>query len=274
VVVAAFVLASGAGASAHRYDEFLQATRIGVESDRVRLEMSLTPGIAVAPAAIREIDVNGDGVFSSPERLAYAEAVLKNISVRVDEGPALELALADWNFPAPGMMRNGDAPISITLQAELPRLGSGTHHFRFRNDNATLGSVYLANALVPDTPRIAITSQNRDADQRELTIAFTVRGARPSIAQWGWIAGAAMLLLVLPLARGRFRLMRQESRFPVPKGTLLRRSPTLTSLAGGHHDVERQARDWLEGRRAVPQGQLAEQSDPRTEDFDRSWSIS
>lgn len=273
VVVAAFVLASGVGVSAHRYDEFLQATRIGVESDRVRLEMSLTPGIAVASAAIRAIDTDGDGVFSSMERRAYTDAVLNRINVRVDEGPALHLTLADSNFPAPGMIRNGDAPISITLQAELPRLDSGAHHIRFRNDNATIGSVYLANALVSDTPRIAITSQHRDADQREVTIAFTLRGARPSIAQWGWIAAAAMLL-VLPLARGRFRFMRQESRFPVPKGTLLRRSPTLTSRAGGHHDVERQARDWLEGRRAVPQGQLAEQSDPRPEDFNRSWSIS
>ena len=210
IVVAAFVLASGTGASAHRYDEFLQATRIGVESDRVRLEMSLTPGIAVAPAAISEIDRNGDGVFSPTERLAYAAAVLENISVRVDEGPALQLALADVNFPAPGMMRNGDAPISITLQAELPRLGSGAHHLRFRNDNATIGSVYLANALVPDTPRIAITSQHRDADQRELTIAFTVRSASLSVAEFGWIAAAGMLLL-LPLRR-RVRMVTLGAR--------------------------------------------------------------
>jgi hypothetical protein len=210
VVVAVFVLASGAGASAHRYDEFLQATRVGLESDRVQLEMNLTPGIAMAPATIREIDINGDDAFSSMERRAYAEAVLNNISVRIDEGPALQLALADSNFPAPGTMRNGDAPISITLQAELPRLGSGAHHLRFRNDNATVGSVYLANALVPDTPRIAITSQHRDADQRELTIAFTVREARLSVAELGWIAAAGMLLL-LPLRR-RVRMVTLGAR--------------------------------------------------------------
>ena len=70
-----------------------------MESDRVRLEMSLTPGIAVAPAAIRAIDIDGDGVFSSVERRAYANAVLKNLSVRVDEGPALQLALAESELP-------------------------------------------------------------------------------------------------------------------------------------------------------------------------------
>jgi len=204
------VLVSGAGASAHRYDEFLQATRIGVKSDRVRLEVSLTPGIAVAPAAIRAIDINGDGVFSSRERRTYADAVLNAIGMRVDEGPTLRLALADSNFPAPGTMLNGDVPISITLEAELPRLGIGDHHLRFRNDNATAGSVYLANALVPDTPRIAITSQHRDADQRELTIAFTLREERPSVAELGWIAAAGMLLL-LPLRR-RFRMVTLGAR--------------------------------------------------------------
>jgi nickel/cobalt exporter len=210
VLAAAFVLASGAGASAHRYDELLQATRIGMESDRVRLEMSLTPGIAVAPAAIRAIDIDGDGVFSSVERRAYATAVLKNLSVRVDEGPALQLALADSNFPAPSTMLNSDVPIGITLEAELPRLDSGDHHLRFRNDNATAGSVYLANALVPDTTRIAITGQDRDADQRELTIAFTVSEAGPSLAELGWIAAAGMLLL-LPLHR-RVRMVTLGAR--------------------------------------------------------------
>jgi hypothetical protein len=208
VLAAALVLASGAGASAHRYDEFLQATCIGVESDYVRLEMSLTPGIAMASAAIRTIDSDGDGVFSSLERRAYAEAVLNNMSVRVDEGPALRLELADSNYPAPGTMKDGDAPINITLKAELPRLGSGAHRLRFRNDYATAGSVYLANALVPDTPRIAITSQHRDADQRELTIAFTLVAARSVVFQLGWIAASGMLLLALPLVRQSARAKR------------------------------------------------------------------
>jgi len=208
VLVAAFVLASGAGTSAHRYDEFLQATRIGVESDRVRLEMSLTPGIAMASATIRTIDSNGDGVFSLMERRAYAETVLNNINVRVDEGPVLRLALADSNFPAPHTMKNGDGPITITLQAELPRLGNGGHRLRFRNDYATAGSVYLANALVPDTPRIAITSQDRDAVQHELTIAFTVVAARSSVDQLSWIAVAGVLLLALLLARRSARSRR------------------------------------------------------------------
>jgi len=107
-----------------------------------------------------------------------------------------------------GVMKNGDGPITITLQAELPRLGNGGHRLRFRNDYATAGSVYLANALVPDTPRIAITSQDRDAVQHELTIAFTVVAARSSVDQLSWIAVAGVLLLALLLARRSARSRR------------------------------------------------------------------
>jgi len=162
----------------------------------------------MASATIRTIDSNGDGVFSLMERRAYAETVLNNINVRMDEGPVLRLALADSNFPAPHTMKNGDGPITITLQAELPRLGNGGHRLRFRNDYATAGSVYLANALVPDTPRIAITSQDRDAVQHELTIAFTVVAARSSVDQLSWIAVAGVLLLALLLARRSARSRR------------------------------------------------------------------
>ena len=58
--------------SAHRRDEYLHAVRIAVEPDRVHFEMSLTPGIAIADAIIREIDQDDDGALSSGEQQAYA----------------------------------------------------------------------------------------------------------------------------------------------------------------------------------------------------------
>ena len=54
--VAALVLASafagGATLSAHRLDEYLQAARVGIEPDRLHLELDMTPGVAVADAGI------------------------------------------------------------------------------------------------------------------------------------------------------------------------------------------------------------------------------
>jgi hypothetical protein len=47
--------AAGAGVSAHRLDECLQAARIAIEPDHVGLELDLTPGRAVADAIIADI---------------------------------------------------------------------------------------------------------------------------------------------------------------------------------------------------------------------------
>ena len=66
------VVIVGTAASAHRRDEFLQAARLGVEPDRVELELDLTPGIAVADATIADIDRDRDGVLSAEERGAYS----------------------------------------------------------------------------------------------------------------------------------------------------------------------------------------------------------
>jgi hypothetical protein len=199
-LVAAFVLASGAGGSAHRYDELLQAARIGVESDHVRVEISLTPGIAVADAVLGEIDVNRDGVLSPLEQHSYAEQVLDHITLLVDDSLPVRLALAESRFPDPAAIRNGNAAIDLRLKADMPRLADGAHRLRFRNDHPTTNGVYLANALVPDSPRVAVTGQRRDVDQRELTIEFTKRAAPRSVDGWRWI-GIAGALLVAMLAR-------------------------------------------------------------------------
>ena len=41
------LLSYGAPASAHRLDEYLQATTIALEKNRVHAELRLTPGVAV-----------------------------------------------------------------------------------------------------------------------------------------------------------------------------------------------------------------------------------
>lgn len=61
-------------ASAHRLDEYLQATQISVGRDRIVVDIYLTPGTAVAPAILSTIDTNGDGSISSAEGAAYDQA--------------------------------------------------------------------------------------------------------------------------------------------------------------------------------------------------------
>ena len=51
VLVVAIMLAV-APASAHRVDEYLQATRLAIGVNRINIEIDLTPGVDIAPAAI------------------------------------------------------------------------------------------------------------------------------------------------------------------------------------------------------------------------------
>ncbi len=63
-----------------------------------------------------------------------------------------------------------------------------------------MGSVYLANALVPKSDRIVITAQRRDHAQRELTIDYVLRPGPATAAPWwmmGGLTGVAVLALLL-----------------------------------------------------------------------------
>lgn len=181
-LVSALVAAAGAGVSAHRYDEYLHASRIAIAPASVRLEVSLTPGMAVADAVIRDIDTDRDAVLSDAERRAYAQRVLGGLSLRLDDA-LVPLAVASSNFPAAGALRGGDSAITIVVDAPLPRSTQGAHRLSFRNANAAHGAVYLANALLPEDDRVAITGMTHAVDQSGLTVAYTVRPAR----DWSWI---------------------------------------------------------------------------------------
>src|SRR5579862_6456121 len=88
----AIVLSLGGVASAHRLDEYLQATIVLVEKNHVQASMRLIPGVTVASTVIASIDSDGDGVLSDAERRAYAERVLGDLLMTVD-GERLKLKL-------------------------------------------------------------------------------------------------------------------------------------------------------------------------------------
>jgi hypothetical protein len=177
VLLGAAVLAAGARVSAHRQDEYLHAARIAIEPSGVRVELSLTPGIAVADAVIRDIDVNGDGGLSPAEQRVYAEHVLRGVSLLLDGRP-VPLALSNASCAEPAALRAGSGAITLEADARRLRLAAGTHTISFRNANTVHGAVYLANALMPADARVAITKLAHAMDQSGLTVAFTLRPAR------------------------------------------------------------------------------------------------
>ncbi len=176
-LVAALVCAAGTGVGAHRYDEYLHASRIAIAPDGVRIEMRLTPGMAVAEAVIGEIDTNRDAVLSAAERQVYAQRVLGGLSLRLDD-VAVPLTLMESTVPAAGALRGGDQAITIVVDARLPQSAAGSHRLSFRNANVAHGAVYLANALMPEDERVSITGMTHAVDQSGLTVAYMVRPER------------------------------------------------------------------------------------------------
>ena len=98
VLALAAVLVLGAGLSAHRRDEYLQAARIGVEPDHVEIELDLTPGIGVADPILAGIDADSDGVLSAAEQQEYVARVVGAIVVDID-GQPLHIDLRSVTFP-------------------------------------------------------------------------------------------------------------------------------------------------------------------------------
>src|SRR5262245_56648439 len=99
-------------ASAHRLDEYLQASKISLDPAGLVVELDLTPGSAVADRVIARIDVNRDGELSAAERDAYAVLVIGDVVLEID-GRRARLSLVDSQFPPVGGLRDGLGVIQL-----------------------------------------------------------------------------------------------------------------------------------------------------------------
>src|SRR5690242_2766644 len=157
------LLSLAAPVSSHRLDEYLQATIFSVEKDRVRASMRLIPGVAVFSTVLASIDTNADGVISEAERQAYAERVLRDLSLSLD-GNRLKPRLVSVNFPTTEQMKEGLGEIQIEFAADLPS-SDRNRKLIFENHHQSRMGAYLVNCLVPRDPNIRIVTQNRNENQ-------------------------------------------------------------------------------------------------------------
>ncbi|HKW96984.1 MAG TPA: hypothetical protein VJN43_04580 [Bryobacteraceae bacterium] len=203
--LAAFVALSGwlawaPSASAHRLDEYLQATRLSIAMDRVDLEIDLTPGTSIADKVLAWIDTNGDGRISDAEAEAYAEEMLRSVTLKVDGRPA-SIALVMNSFPEWSDVRLGVGRIRLRAAAKILS-APGQHVISFLNTHRPESSVYLVNALVPDNPRIQLGQPRRDYAQLGMTLEYSVVGEVSPVARtWALLGGLVMAVgLFLRLA--------------------------------------------------------------------------
>ncbi len=129
------------GADAHRLDEYLQATLIGVTPDGTDLEIQLTPGVAMLPVLMAMIDQDRDGRISPAEERAYVSRVARDVELRVDGVPA-PLSLIESTFPTLEAMRVGLGTIRMKL-----RTARHGQQLRFENRHLPQVSAYLVNCL-------------------------------------------------------------------------------------------------------------------------------
>jgi hypothetical protein len=166
---------------AHRDDQYLQATLVAIEPPGVRLQINLTPGVAVAEQMIAKIDRDRDGAISKHEAVAYAELLKRDLSLRMD-GRKLELKLAASEFVPPAEIRTGSGTIQMEFSAISGLLAAGPHRLTLENRHLTAMSMYLINAAQPRFATVQITGPKRNANQSAGEIEFTFHPFRPKTA--------------------------------------------------------------------------------------------
>jgi hypothetical protein len=219
--VAVIIVSLGVPASAHRLDEYLQATLISLDQDKDHVEvfMRLTPGIAVSSAVLASIDTDADGVISQNEKRTYAERVLGDLSLTVD-GHGLTPRLVSVDFPEVEQIKEGLGEIRIAFTAALPN-GSSNRTLVFENHHQSQIAAYLVNCLTPRDRNIRVLAQNRNENQSFYQLDYVQIGERsePLNLQWwslvrgwngwpvaaalSWFAGLLLLSLQTLLAIGK-----------------------------------------------------------------------
>jgi hypothetical protein len=181
-VSALLALSLVGGASAHRLDEYLQATLIGVTRDGIDVEIHLTPGVAMFPVLMAVIDQDRDGRISSGEARAYVGRVMREVELRIDGIPA-SLSLVESNFPTLEAMREGLGTIEIKL-----RTARSGHELRFESRHLPQISVYLVNCLAAPSRGLVVGRQKRDEAQRSIEFEYSLGADAVPRPRAAWIA--------------------------------------------------------------------------------------
>ncbi|MEO5912891.1 MAG: hypothetical protein ABIS50_01575 [Luteolibacter sp.] len=190
-------------ASAHRLDEYLQATLVDIEPPNIRLQINLTPGVAVAGQVLDQIDIDHDGVISASETTAYADTLKHDLTVRLDQRE-LELKTTASEFPPPEELHTGMGIISMEFSISPGSLAAGAHRLTFENRHLPAASVYLFNAALPKSKPVEIIRQKRNRNQSTGEIEFTYQPP-PAISSkaLGIVASVTGLLLAMGASRWR-----------------------------------------------------------------------
>jgi hypothetical protein len=176
----AIALALAQSAFSHTLDEYLQATLISLQKDRIDVSLRLTPGVAVFAEVFGGIDTDADRIISKTEQWDYAERVLGETSLSVD-GNRLKPRLLSVDFPTVEQLKQGLGQIQIAFTADSP-VGSSRRSLVFENHHQGRISAYLVNCLVPQDPHIRVIAQHRTDNQSSYQLDYMQSAADSALA--------------------------------------------------------------------------------------------
>jgi nickel/cobalt transporter (NicO) family protein len=199
--VAVVLVGMWANPGAHQLDEYLQASRLSFAHHRITLEIDLTPGVAVAPAVIAQLDSNGDRTTSPHEARAYGQSVLSDVVMTLDGRP-IAVTLERVEVPSNEELRDGVGTIQLRAAGPAEGRGSGRRQLHFRNNHRPDVGVYLVNALRSEERAVHVVHQSRDRSQRQIEIEYSV-DPDGLIQAVGLVAGGAALAVLVYVRRRR-----------------------------------------------------------------------
>lgn len=174
-------------ALAHPLDEYLQALYVTLGSDRLGLELDLTPGVLVAPQVVALVDGDGDGQISDAEAWAYARRVVSEMRLEVDQQP-YSLAPTAVVFPPMLNLTSGVGLIHLEVAAvgaggTAISVPGGPHQVSVWNGHAPVKSAYQSAVVLQQPGEIEVHQQTRDDLQQRLRVDYTVVAGTSAGAQ-------------------------------------------------------------------------------------------
>lgn len=173
-LLALALVAAPSMARAHA-EHYGQSAYLRVASDRVSLDLDLSPGSGVAAALIGKIDADGDQELSEKEQQRYAAEILGQLSLTIDGEPR-PLVLSRVECPPARRLATGQDKLALSAVALLSPLPPGPHRLVFANHHAPVTSNYAAHAF-GDAALVSFGRPERDAAQQQLSVSFELRPA-------------------------------------------------------------------------------------------------
>ena len=204
------LLAFAAPLHAHRVEGLLQNSLVEVLPSQVGVEVTLVPGIDIAPKIVALLDADGDGVFSESESAAWSARFMAAQSVTVD-GQSLPLKLEGTRASPLAEMNSGHAEIIVHFTADFAALARSPRTIVCANRYEPIPCSYQTNGLVPKVPSVRLNLRGRDERQQEITLAAefskVAASATPAVHPANIIPQNRQTVIIATLALAAFAAM-------------------------------------------------------------------